>query len=86
MKMILEKLGVEYEEINLSEHQQGRYIEAAIHLHTGFNSMPIVYFGFKNIGGYDDLKAYTQDKDFMESLLKETQIKKRQIWEGQTTI
>lgn len=31
-------------------------------MHTGYGSFPNIYFGEEHVGGFDDLKAYLQDK------------------------
>ena len=57
-KALLERRGLEFEEINLSKDPAGR---AELAARTGMMTFPQVFVGEELVGGFDDLQAADAD-------------------------
>ena len=57
-KALLERRGLEFEEINLSKDPEGR---AELAARTGMMTFPQVFVGDELVGGFDDLQAADAD-------------------------
>ena len=57
-KALLERRGLEFEEINLSKDPEGR---AELAARTGMMTFPQVFVGEELVGGFDDLQAADAD-------------------------
>ena len=66
-KALLEKKGVKYTEINVTDDEEKRkeMIEK-----SGRTSVPQIFINGKHVGGYDDLYAL-EEKGELDTLLKE---------------
>ena len=73
------KYSIPYTEINLSEMDDSTMIQGALALHTGYQGLPNVYIGEEHAGGYQDLLCYERDPEYLQSLLKEQQIRHKMV-------
>ena len=55
---MLQKYNIEHTIVNFEDQIEQDYLRLALSMHTGYLSLPNVYFGSKHIGGYDDLYSY----------------------------
>ena len=55
---VLDRIGVDYEVVDMKRCEIG-----AMQLHSGYTSLPSIYFGNEHIGGYDDLMSLTRSEN-----------------------